>query len=97
MPNQHLDKNDPMRGKKSGKWTKYGGAIYGLEKEEIKHSWFCQICAEEIPKELSPFNYELLPGEFIRICNTCKSTIDKIPNQDIRISRTIMIRRTKRD
>jgi len=99
MSNQHLDKDDPLRGKTSGKWTKHGGAIYGLRKEAIKDNWYCQTCSDEVPKELPPFNYELYPGEFIRICNTCQNKINLMNANPgiIKIRRVIQIRRSKRD
>lgn len=101
MPNQHLSKDDPLKGKKSGKWTKYGGAIYGLVKEEIVDTWNCQTCGSESPKELPPFLHEFYPGEFIRICNICKAKIDKISeienNSFIQVKTVIKISRTKRD
>lgn len=71
MSNMPAKPNDPFKGKKTGKWTKYGGAVHGLVKEEIKDKWYCQVCAEEQPKELKPFLFELYPGDFIRVCNLC--------------------------
>ena len=99
MPNQHALKSDPLRGKKSGKWSKFGGAVYGLVKEKIEDEWFCQVCARKVPKELPPFNYELFPGEFIRVCNVCKSVINKIPkgNNFIRYRKTMIITRNIKD
>jgi len=101
MSNAPAHKDDPLRGKKTGKWTKYGGAIYGLVKEEIQDTWFCQICSDEVPKELPPFNYELYPDEFIRICNVCKQKTDLVKQMErsnvIVCHRVIKIRRTKRD
>ena len=99
MPNKPAAKNDPLRGKVSGKWTKYGGAIYGLRKEFIQGSWFCQTCGDETPAELPPYNFEYYPGEFIRICNICKAKVDIIKDSEktIVVRRIIKISRTKRD
>lgn len=71
VPNIHLDKNDPLRGKKSGKWTKWGGYVNGMVKEAIQDCWYCQSCGLEIPAELKPFLYEMYPGDFVRVCNKC--------------------------
>lgn len=71
MPNQPLDNNDPLKGKKIGKWTKYGGAISGVVKEAIKQDWYCQTCGQKQPIELKPFLYEIFSGEYIRLCNKC--------------------------
>jgi len=98
MANQPAHKNDPLRGKKTGKWTKYGGAIYGLVKEKIIDEWYCQICGKSIPAELPPFNYELFPDEFIRICNICYCNLNNMGGaESIRISRVIKITKIKRD
>lgn len=92
MPNQPLPNDDPLKGKKSGKWTKWGGAIYGLVKEEIEDIWACQCCGIEQPAELKPFLFELFPGDFIRVCNICMNHINKIRGQDK--NPTIIYRRT---
>lgn len=100
MANQPSNPNDPLKGKKMGKWTKYGGAIYGL-KVQVNEIWFCQLCGDEVPRELPPFNYELYPGEFIRVCNICQAKIDKVHEMEkskhMIVRRVISIRRTKRD
>lgn len=75
MANQPARLDDPLRGKKTGRWTKYGGAIYGLVREGIQTTWFCQLCGDEIPKEFKPFLYEMFPGDFIRICNACTQQV----------------------
>lgn len=74
MANQPAALDDPLRGKKTGKWTKYGGAISGLKKERIEDHWYCQICSEEIPAEIKPFLFEMYPDDFIRICPQCTHT-----------------------
>ena len=71
MPNVHLNKNDPLKGKKSGKWSKYGGSNYGVVKEEITEPWTCQACGEINPVAMKPFLYEYVNGEFLRLCNRC--------------------------
>lgn len=73
MPNVHLDKDHELHQKKEGKWSKYGGAVYGMVKEKIKGEWICQSCAQPQPEELKPFLYEIYEGDFIRICNLCMS------------------------
>jgi len=78
MPNQPARKDDPLKGKKTGKWTKYGGAIYGLKKERIVDSWCCQTCRCEMLEEIKPFLFELYPGEYIRICPPCTNAISKM-------------------
>lgn len=92
MPNQHSDPNDPLRGKKTGKWTKYGGAVHGLIKEKIEDTWCCQICGKEQPKELKPFLAELYPGDFIRVCNLCEHPLH---TKTVTIHRLITITRTR--
>ena len=94
MPNQHAALDDPLRGKKSGKWSKYGGSVSGLVKERIEDTWFCQVCGDEVPKEFKPFMIEMFPGDFIRICNGCTHTVSKT---EYSIERTIQIVRVKRD
>lgn len=99
MPNQPLDKNDPLKGKKTGKWTKYGGAVNGMVKEAIKETWYCQVCGSENPEELKPFLYELYPGDFIRVCNLCINDMShQKQNNTVTIyKRTVKIFRTSRD
>ncbi len=92
MPNQPAAKDDPLRGKKTGKWTKYGGAISGLRKEKIDDHWYCQICSEEIPAEIKPFLFEMFPDDFIRICPSCTHVASSMTrtvtvHQIIRITR----------
>ena len=78
MANQPAALDDPLRGKKTGKWTKYGGAVYGLVKERIDEQWSCQTCGQDIPEEIKPFLFEMWPGEFIRICPPCTNKITKM-------------------
>lgn len=59
----------------SGAWSKYGGAIRGVEKESIQDEWFCQACAEKQPKDLPPFMFEFFPREYIRICGKCHNKV----------------------
>ena len=98
MPNMPAKSSDPFKGKKTGKWTKYGGAVHGLVKEEIKDKWYCQSCGEEMPKELKPFLFELYPGDFIRTCNSCMNAMHKEKTEPIIIyKRTVTIFRHTRD
>lgn len=94
-PNQPARFDDPLKGKKTGKWTKYGGAIGGLVKEGIHDTWFCQLCGDEIPKEFRPFMIEIYPGDFIRICNCCVPKVLKT-EITIEVSTLIMTVRGKR-
>ena len=71
MSNQPARYDDPFKGLKTGKWTKYGGSISGLKKERVKDTWFCQTCGCEMIEEIKPFLFELYPGEFIRLCPPC--------------------------
>jgi len=77
MVNMPAAPEDPLKGKKTGKWTKYGGAISGLMKERIQDHWYCQICAEEIPEEIKPFLLEQFPGDFLRLCPRCTNTASR--------------------
>lgn len=98
MANKPLPKDDPLKGKKSGKWTKYGGAVHGLVKEAIQDKWYCQVCAEEQPEVLKPFLFELYPGDFIRVCNKCTHEAYKEDGEPIIVyRRTVRIYRKDRD
>lgn len=95
MPNMPARKDDPLRGKKTGKWTKYGGAVFGLVKQGIEDTWFCQICADQIPEEIKPFLIEMFPGDFIRICPRCTHIASS--RSTYSVHRIIKIVRIKRD
>jgi len=73
MPNKPAAKNNPFKGKKSGKWTKWGGYVHGLVKSN-NDTWFCQSCGVESRSELKPFLFEIYPGDFVRLCNICYAT-----------------------
>lgn len=75
MSNKHkfTYKDQILNIKREGKWSKYGGGVYGIIRAEIENVWYCQCCGTESPKELQPFLLELYPDEFIRICNICAS------------------------
>lgn len=97
MSNCPAKPNDPFKGKKTGKWTKYGGAIHGMVKEAIDEKWYCQTCASENPKELKPFLFELYPGDFIRVCNLCINKINQLKDEPTIIyKRTVQIFRHTR-
>jgi len=96
MPNQPAGKDDPLKGFKTGKWTKYGGAIYGLKKERIREAWCCQTCRCEMPEEIKPFLFELYPGEYIRICPPCTNVISKM-SATVTIEAIIKVVRVSRD
>lgn len=71
MPNQPARDDDPMKGHKTGGWTKYGGGRYGIDKTKLNKSWACQACGKKQPKELKPFLFMFSKGEYLRFCNTC--------------------------
>lgn len=99
MPNMPAKDNDPFKGIKTGGWTKYGGERYGLKKEAIEDTWFCQACGMELPKELPPFLFEIYPQEYIRVCNICENLINRVGvrnNSTITFRRVTVLRR-KRD
>lgn len=81
MPNQPAKKDDPLRGKKTGGWSKYGNARYGLVREDLGEEWSCQACGNTIPRELKPFLYEIYKDEYIRMCNKCLYESKKISNE----------------
>lgn len=95
MANQHAAKDDPLRGKKSGKWSKYGQPKYGLVKEAIDGEWCCQACGKTIPATLKPFLYEIFEDEYIRVCNVCMYMSAKISKEQsfLIIRRVIRIMR----
>ena len=74
MANKPLDKNDPLRGKKTGAWTKYGGARQGLIREN-SDTWNCQGCGKELPNTLPGFMFEFLTNEYVRLCSKCHNTV----------------------
>ncbi len=94
MANQPAAPNDPLKGKKTGKWTKYGGAISGLVKERIEDHWYCQVCGEEIPVEIKPFLFEQYPGDFIRICPVCTHIASQETMEVETLIRIVRIERT---
>lgn len=96
MANQPARPDDPLRGKKTGKWTKYGGAVYGLVKERIEEEWTCQTCANDIPAEIKPFLFEMTEGEFIRICPACTHKASRMP-YTVSVQQIIRVVRIRRD
>lgn len=74
MPNKPLPKDDPLKGIKSGGWTKYGGGRHLLETEKTE-TWFCQSCGEEQPIVLAPYFHEIFPKDFIKICAKCRNKV----------------------
>lgn len=53
-------------------WSKYGGPMYGLVREE--QSWHCQCCGKEQPKTVPQYMMPLdgMNRDFVRICSICK-------------------------
>lgn len=55
-------------------WTKYGGAMHGMVKEEL-NEWNCQACGEKQLKGLPAY---MIPEddhfrEYFRVCANCKA------------------------
>ena len=97
MANQPMKKDNPLKGKKSGKWTKYGGEVFGLVKKEITSIWYCQMCGAENPPELKPFLFEMAPGEYIRLCSDCTfktKRIKKIKPQERYVRLITIVKKT---
>jgi hypothetical protein len=76
MANQPLPKDHPLRGKKIGAWSKYGGARQGLVREDSE-TWNCQGCAEELPNTLPGYMFEFLPNEYVKLCSACQNTVKR--------------------
>ena len=60
-------------------WSKYGGGRKGLVTQDRSTFNYCQTCGDRIPMNFPMFKYELLPGEFIRVCPTCWVVAKNIP------------------
>lgn len=74
----HWEKSHYVSSRLTGSWTKWGGArksLYENQFERENDNWFCQKCGTEHPKEITPYNYEFIQGEFIRICAVCFSKV----------------------
>lgn len=58
-------------------WSKYGGGIYGLLKEELDE-WYCQICGDVQVKILPSYMFPVDESkrDFVRVCSTCKAKAD---------------------
>lgn len=52
-------------------WTKWGGPNMGLVQKNLTETWFCQACKEEQPDDLTPYMFEFVEREYIRICSKC--------------------------
>lgn len=98
MPNQPAQLGDPNRGRKTGAWTKYGGASLGMIKERLGEEWCCQACGDDIPSELKPFLLEFHQNDFIRVCNKCISIAMRQEGSSfVRFTSLIRVVRSKRD
>lgn len=53
-------------------WSKNGGEDTRITKE-IEYDWYCQVCKEQFPKEMTPmlFPLDIFGKEFARICGEC--------------------------
>lgn len=56
--------------KVTGSWSRYGGGKKGLIRSK-NEDWTCQSCGTTHANSDSPYMFEMFPGEFIRICNSC--------------------------
>lgn len=52
-------------------WSKWGGANFGMVQKNLTPEWFCQACKEMQPVELTPYMFEFVEREYIRICSKC--------------------------
>jgi len=52
-------------------WSKWGGPNMGLVQKNLTETWFCQACCEEQPDDLSPYMFEFVEREYVRICSKC--------------------------
>lgn len=55
-------------------WSKWGGPIYGLLKEELDE-WYCQICGEKQVKILPSYMFpmDVTQRDYVRVCSDCKA------------------------
>lgn len=55
-------------------WSKYGGPMYGLVKDE--QEWCCQACGKTQPEGFPQYMMPMDTSnrEFLRICSVCKHT-----------------------
>ena len=70
-------------------WTKYGGGRKGLVTQERDEFNYCQVCGDKIPIQYPMYKYELLEGEFIRLCPKCWSIAKDIPNDFDKVKKLI--------
>lgn len=52
-------------------WSKWGGANYGLVQKNLTNEWSCQACGQTQPDELTPYMFEFVEREYVRICSKC--------------------------
>jgi hypothetical protein len=52
-------------------WSKWGGPNFGLVQKNLTPEWFCQACKQMQPEELTPYMFEFVEREYIRICSKC--------------------------
>lgn len=55
-------------------WSKWGGGLYGLDKEELDE-WYCQTCGEKQTKTLPSYMFpvDTFKRDFVRVCSECKA------------------------
>lgn len=81
MPNQPSAPDDLLKGKKTGKWSKWGGGEFGVDRQQLNDTWYCQACGQECPKEIKPFVFETRSG-FVRMCNRCTHVSRKVDQRE---------------
>lgn len=57
----------------TGGWSKYGGAKQQVVKESIDREWICQSCQARHAAEMTPYLYQFMDDEYIRVCAICIS------------------------
>lgn len=67
----YWDKSHYVSRGNTGHWTKWGGARMDLIQEGVSDIWFCQSCNDPQPKDLTPYRFEFIKDEYIRICAKC--------------------------
>lgn len=75
MRSKHYNPEESQLYKEKYGWTKYGEGNKGLYQGEVPEEWNCQACGEPQPSELSPYKFEFVSREYIRICAKCYAKV----------------------
>jgi hypothetical protein len=70
-------------------WTKYGGGRKALVTQDREEFNYCQCCGEKIPYDFPMFKYEILEGEYIRLCPNCWIVARVIPKDFDKVKKLI--------